>query len=341
MAQPTLDELASMSESDFANFAASFDPHAIDDEGQTSSDEEEEVDTEVTEEDDEATGADDDTSNEDEEAEEEDDEDEVIVELSPEEFFKALTAPIKAAGKELSFTDPEEIRTLLQKGIGFEKRMGQLNKWQRHMEALDKAELLNDNTLNLIIDLANGKPEAIKQYMESNNIDVYDVIGLDATEYTPEKHVASEEEYEKSQVEQEIKSLEGYDLIKPLVETEWDEESRDKLLANPEISKNMIQAAKVGIHDMVLKEAEKVKLLASQPMSDLEAYIKAGNKLHKQGAFDKMSNKQTSNVDETIKPKNVSAQSRRSNRKAGAKTVADLAKMSPEELQRFAAENNL
>lgn len=334
MAQPTLDEIASMSESDFANFAASFDPSQYD-EGQDTSDEaDDEVadDTDV----DDATDADDDDSKESDDS----DVDNEDAEIDAEAFFKALTAPMKAAGKEFSFTDPEEIRTLIQKGIGFEKRMGQLGKYQRHMEALDKAELLNDDTLNLIIDLAHGKPEALKQYIENNGIDVYDIIGLDAGAYKPEKHVTSQEEYEQSQVVQEIKSLEGYELVQSLAETEWDEDSRSKMLASPALVANMIQAVKAGVHDMVVKEAEKVKLLASSPMTDLEAYIAAGNKLHEKGAFDKIS-KKNSNVNETIQPKNVSSHSKSSKRKAGTKTIKDLTKMTTAELQAFAAENNL
>lgn len=340
MSQPSMDEIVSMSESDFANFAASFDlqtdeGHVIPKEAEVEADKPEkdleEVDTDET-----------DQTSDLEEEEEDDEEPNQNEELDEAAFYTALTAPIKAAGKEFSFTDPEEIRTLMQKGIGYEKRMGQLNKFQRHMEALDKAELLNDSTLNLIIDLAHGKPEALRQYIDKNNIEVYDIIGIDSESYTPEKHVATEEEYAQSQVIQEIKSLDGYETIQPIVENDWDEESRNKVLADPQLATYLIDAAKAGIHDMVLKEAEKVKLLASEPLSDLAAYVEAGNKLHKQGAFDKMSKKKTSNVDETIQPTNVSSHNKRSSkRKNGAASIKDIASMSVEELQKFAVENNL
>lgn len=338
MSQPTMDEIVSMSESDFANFAASFDlqtdeGHIIPKEAEVEADKTDESTEEVD------TDEIDQTSDLEEDDEEPNQDEE---ELDAESFYSALTAPIKAAGKEFSFTDPEEIRTLMQKGIGYEKRMGQLNKFQRHMEALDKAELLNDSTLNLIIDLAHGKPEALRQYIDKNKIDVYDIIGIDSESYTPEKHVATEEEYAQSQVVQEIKSLDGYENIQPIVENDWDEESRNKVLADPQLATYLIDAAKAGIHDMVLKEAEKVKLLASEPLSDLAAYVEAGNKLHKQGAFDKMSKKKTSNVDETIQPTNVSSHNKRSSkRKKGVASVKDIASMSVEELQKFAVENNL
>ena len=325
MSQPTLDDIASLDGEAFAKFAQEYSP----DMGEASvSEQAEQTPTDELEDDAESFS---------EEATDDFEEDEGE---GTTDFYKALTAPIKAAGKEFTFTDPEEIRTLLQKGIGFEQRMGHLKKFQRHIETLDKENLLNDNTLNLIVDLARGKPEALKRYIVSNKIDVYDIIGLDESEYTPEKHIPSEDEYEQNIVKQEILALADFDLIEPLLADEWDKESQKKLLADPALAKNLIQAAKVGIHDLILKEAQKVKLLASQPMSDIEAYMQAGNKLHKQGAFDKMT-KRSSNVDETIKPKNVTAHNVTAQRTKKPKTVKDLASMSEAELRAFAAANNL
>lgn len=331
MTTPTLNDVAAMSSTDFAMFAGGFkgEAHPLED----SVDAPATVVPEVTTE----------TNTMDVNGQQQQEEPSATIEVDGDaasQFYQALTAPIKAAGKELSFTDPEEIRTLIQKGIGYTKKMGQLNKFQRHMETLDKENLLNDNTLNLIIDLARGKPEALKQYIESNKVDVYNIIGLDASNYQPEKHIPSEDEYESDQLVQEVKSTEGYELIQGIAEKDWDEESRQKLFADPELARNIIAAAKAGIHEMVLVEAEKVKLLASQPISDLQAYIEAGTKLHKQGAFDKMTNK-SSNVSTTIQPQNVSAHSKQSPRTTKPSSVNDLLSMDVEALRKFAAENNL
>lgn len=335
MSNPTIDDVASMSGEDFADFASNFDPSQIE-EGSSVP----EPANEPQEEQEEDEPVEQDSIEEGEEPEEEDEDSTDSSEMSPEDFYAALVVPMKANGKEVSFTDPEEIRTLVQKGIGYEQRMGKLKKFQRHMETLDKENLMNDDTLNLIIDLARGKPEALKAYVENNKIDIYDVIGLDTDNYAPEKHIPSEEEYTQSQVQQEVKSLPDYDLIKPIVESDWDIESQNKLLADPALATNLIEAAKAGIHDMVLAEAEKVKLLASQPMSDLDAYFVAGNKLHAKGAFDKIS-KKTSNVDENIKPKNIATNGKKSTRSTGAPSMADIAKMSPEQLRQFAAKHDL
>ncbi|AUR93615.1 hypothetical protein NVP1188A_47 [Vibrio phage 1.188.A._10N.286.51.A6] len=343
MGNPSLDDVVAMDEQAFADFANTFDAGAVSEEAASSPSGEESTEettdptasaeegseetTEITDEETTTVG---DTGD-----------GETTEGTIPEGFYDALTAPFKAAGKEVSFTDPEEMRTLMKKGIGFEQRMGSLKKFERHMNALDKQGILNDDTINLVIELAQGKPEALKQYIEKNNIDVYDVIGIDNTEYSPEKHVQSEEEFQNEQVVQEIQSLDGYEIIKPLAEDEWDDKSREQLLASPELAKSMIRAANAGVHDMILVEAEKVKLLASVPISDFDAYMQAGDKLHKSGAFDKIAKKGKSNVSNEIKPTNVAPQTKQTGRKSAMPTMAEVAKMTPEQLAKFAAEHNI
>lgn len=329
MADPTIDDVASMSGEDFANFAATFDANTQTGEPTLAPQADAVPPTEPASEEDVAPAASESSS-----------EEATLSDMSPEDFYTAIVAPMRAKGKEVAFTDPEEIRTLIQKGIGYEQNMGKVKKYQRHIEALDKEGLMNEDTLNLIIDLAKGKPEALKQYITNNKIDVYDMIVTDSEGYKPENHITSEEEFEHTEMVQEIKSYDGYDLIQPIVETDWDKESQDKVLADPALAKHIIAAAKAGIHDMVLVEAEKVKLLASQPMSDLDAYVAAGNKLHKKGAFDKISQK-TSNVDEKIMPKNIATNSRKPTTSTGTPSMEEISKMSPEELRKFAAKHDI
>lgn len=269
----------------------------------------------------------DDDSDEEEESDEEDDEDsEDDDEIDYEAFYKALTAPIQMAGKKLSFSNPEEIVTLMQKGAGFDKNLAKMGKFKRHFEVLEQNELLDDSTLNTIVDVAKGDVQALKTFIDANDIDIYELLGMEESKYTPKKHVKSAEEFEASEKENEIKSLSGYSDIQTLVEEEWDDESRSIVLSDKDAAQGIIELVKSGQHDAVMAEAEKVKILASGDLTDIKAYATAYTRLKEAGILDKAKPKSTSNVDtdKLTSPKSKKTSQRKRKKSLSTKDVAAL-----------------
>ena len=77
-----------------------------------------------------------------------------------EEFFKTITKPFKANGKDFQVLDPNDAISLMQKGTDYVKKMTEIKPLRRIGKLLEENKLSEDD-LAYLIDLKNKKPEAI------------------------------------------------------------------------------------------------------------------------------------------------------------------------------------
>ena len=136
------------------------------------SDEDEAEESEVE---DAAESTDDAPEDDEDESEEEEGEEQEEKLSDAEAFYKALTAPIKAIGKEHNITDPEEARKFIQMGIGYTKRLESLKPARQVFKTLEQNNMLDNDSIGFAIDLVNGNKDAILKLLKEKSINPLDL----------------------------------------------------------------------------------------------------------------------------------------------------------------------
>lgn len=259
-------------------------------------------------------------------------------------FHEALTKPFKANGREITITDPEEAIALMQKGLGYNKDMQALAPYKKVTSLLKKRNALDPVKLDFILDVAEGKPEALAKFLKDNNINPMDVNVDDGDNY--------QSEYEDTSgvdtLNEVLNSLEpGENKIKTLeifADGGWDDASKKELYANPNNIRVLNKQVSNGTYDIIMAEVDKQRALGNYlDVSDLEAYNAVGTILANKAGPD-ISGK--SNNSSSTKNSNDSQQKRNQQRKkasdaprrassnAPASTGTNMAMLSDEEVEK-------
>src|SRR5215207_849386 len=80
---------------------------------------------------------------------------------TPDDFMAEVLKPFKANGREMSVTSPEEVRTLMQQGANYNKKMQGLKPHLALVKQLEQNNLLSDEKIGFLIDLSKKNPEAM------------------------------------------------------------------------------------------------------------------------------------------------------------------------------------
>jgi hypothetical protein len=199
--------------------------------------------------------------------------------------YKELMKPFKANGTTIEIKDPNELISLAQKGINYTQKMQKLNPQLKIVESLRKANLLDENIINTLIDINNGDKEAITAHLKKLNINVYNDIDLEKeSSYQPKNHIISDTVYNSEQLIKDINEDQEYG--KPFLNhiTSWDEQSQIKLSNNSLDLQQLYEHKKSGLFDVVNAEATRQKVLGNfTGMSMLETYATVGKQMQEQG----------------------------------------------------------
>ena len=183
-----------------------------------------------------------------------------------EEIFK----PFKANGKELTPKDINDIRTLMQKGANYTQKMQDIKPYRRVVESLNKAGI-NEDSLNLLIDVHNGDPEAIKKVIQLHKLDPME-FDLEDIKHVNKNHMVSDAEVEYAQTLDDVES--SLPQITELLSKRWDSSSKEKVLSDPRILKALHEEISMGRFDEVQARLESEKTFGRYDnVSDLDAYI--------------------------------------------------------------------
>lgn len=106
-------------------------------------------------------------------------------------FYEAVMSPIRANGKELQLKSPQEAVKLIQMGANYTQKMQGLAGYRKKIQMLKNADLLDDEKLNYLIDLASGNPEAVKKLLKDRKLDPLD-LNMDENNYVPGNHTVSD-----------------------------------------------------------------------------------------------------------------------------------------------------
>jgi len=212
----------------------------------------------------------------------------VAAQATSDDFFKKVSAPFRADGKDVQVRTPEEAVRLMQMGVNYSRRMKEM-KPLREMDAMLTAHGLNDpNKLNELIDLSKGSKEAIQKYLKQHNIDPLDLDPSKGDDHaTPNYRSDPKDVAFQDAIDNTLLATGGKDLLGD-VNRDWDNESKEALRENPSIFNKLLEQKDSGVYDQIQKELlhqRTLGYLADVPF--LQAYEDVGNAMQKAGVFDK------------------------------------------------------
>jgi len=286
------DEISDMSLDDFIKNQAKQDTSEENEEKDSPEEEEDIPARDVYEE----TG---DSEEEDVEEEEEPEEDEDVEEdtevtlekketgpgIDYENEYKKLLEPFKAADRTIQVNNVDEARRLMQMGVDYSRKMQSLKPHLKITKALENQKLLDVDKINHLIEISQGKKEAIVELLKKHNLDPTDLDLEDEKEYSPKSYTPSDKQQELEEVLDSIKGTASYQKTLEELGNKWDEESRAILMENPQVIAKINDHIEKGIYDMIMAEVERERALGTINGPDIAAYKTIGEKLQANGRF--------------------------------------------------------
>lgn len=256
-------------------------PPAIEDEEPKEEAPEEVPESEQQEESEEASSQE--SSEEEEEEEEESEEEEAPQQVEQPEidykgFYEQVMSPFKANGGTVQLRSPQEVVKLMQMGANYTQKMQILAPYRKKVQMLQKANLLDDDKLNYLIDLSQGNPEAIKKLIKDSKLDPMDLDIYGEQNYVPGNHTVSDAEMQLQTTLDELTSTpEGLQTVN--LARGWDQASLSEIGKDPSILATLHEQRMNGVYDFITKEMQHQKMLGNLPdnIPFLQAYKAVGD----------------------------------------------------------------
>lgn len=198
--------------------------------------------------------------------------------------YKKITASFKANGHEMSVKNSDDAIRLMQMGANYQKKMIGLKPSLRILKLLEKNDLMNEGSLNFLIDLHNKNPEAITKLVKDSGMDPLDVNVKADSKYVPTQRIVNDSELDLDTVLEDIQDTSTYQETLNVVTNVWDIKSRNVIAASPQIITTINEHMADGTYSKVMSavtyERSMGKLIG---LSDIEAYKEMGDKLFATG----------------------------------------------------------
>lgn len=339
---------------------------SVEEESETVSDEEEVVEEDTTatdesESDDSESEEEEDTPTEEGESDVTDDseeedtdepeitEEELIAEiLSSDEKLDQIFSPFKANGKEMKVDNIDDVRSLMQMGANYNKKMAGLKPNLKLLKMLENNDLLDEAKLNYLIDLDKKNPDAVTKLLKDSQLDP-DELDIEAeSSYKPNTYTVNDKEVELDDTLNEIRDTPSYATTLTIISNKWDESSRAALLDNPAGIKVLNDHVDQGIYDIISSAVETERMFGRIPngMSDLDAYKQVGDAINARGGFNPSNSTSeskivsgrpaTKSVDPSVNSKKKAASSTKSSPKGKPKSDFNPLALSDAEFEKMA-----
>lgn len=198
-----------------------------------------------------------------------------------------IMAPFKANGKTMQVKSVDEAIQLMQMGANYTRKMQELQPHRKTLLMLENNGLLDEGKLSFLIDLDKKNPEAIKKLLQDANINPLDVDMDKESTYQEGNHKVSDEEAQFRLVLDELNSNPvGRETLQTINST-WDQASKEVLWKQPEVMSTIHQQRENGVYARITAEIDRRRTLGviQVGVPFLEAYRVVGDELHKAGAF--------------------------------------------------------
>ena len=186
-------------------------------------------------------------------------------------FYQQLMSPFKANGKDIQPRSIEDIRSLMQMGANYTKKMQALSPVRKQAQSLVNNNI-SDEDLAFLIDLHKGNKDAIKKLLQKNKIDITDIDIDEENNYEPDlRNLANDKDVAFQDAV--LDSKENLTKINSVLHDKWDEESRNMILQNPDLIRGLNYEIASGRFDYVQQVLEHERMLGRyNGVSDLKAY---------------------------------------------------------------------
>lgn len=202
-------------------------------------------------------------------------------------FYDQISKPFKADGKDFTVRSPEDAIRLMQKGLNYSRRMGEIKPMRQIHRMLQDHGLTDQTKLNHLIDLSKGDKDAITALLKSHKIDPMDLDVEKDSGYQANNYAGNTEDNTfRDALDDTITTPEGQALVTH-INQDWDRQSKAKLRENPAILGNLTQMKQSGVYDKVVEELtyqRSIGYLTGIPF--LQAFDQVGEAMKNAGVFD-------------------------------------------------------
>lgn len=200
-------------------------------------------------------------------------------------FYETLTKPFKANGREIQITKPEDMISLMQKGLNYVKNMTEL-KPLKQLNSLITQHGITQEDLGLLIELKQKKPEAIAKIVKDSGVDVYGLDVDEAESYVPTTPQVPQINEALEATLEDLKSTSPvFNQTIQIVGNQWDDVSRAKVAEHPQLLRILDAQIASGVYakiDSVVQYEKALGRLAG--LTDLEAYVEVERRLQPAGS---------------------------------------------------------
>ena len=204
-------------------------------------------------------------------------------ELSAEEFRDLLTKPFKASGREVVFKDPQDILRLMQQGFDYQKKMAGFKPQKRIIKTLEQHGLLDEAKLNQLIELSQGKPEAVAQFLKDRNIDTFELPDVEEKPHQYGNYMVNEQQVEFEKKVNELRGTQYGNAVLNFVNSLPDQDFTT-VFNNQRILDDLAFHAQSGLLDDALNQLAADRAVGKVPsdMTPLDAYNAISGYLYQQ-----------------------------------------------------------
>ena len=202
------------------------------------------------------------------------------VDVNYEEFFKTITKPFKANGKDFQVLDPNDAISLMQKGTDYVKKMTEIKPLRRIGKLLEENKLSEDD-LAYLIDLKNKKPEAIAKLLKDSEVDLYGFDVEQGNDYAPVAPVVNEvDDALQSTLDDLQANSATFNQTIAVVGQQWDVSSRETVAQHPQLLRVLDAQVANGTFAKIDSVMQYERALGRlDGMTDIQAYAEIERRL--------------------------------------------------------------
>ena len=203
--------------------------------------------------------------------------------LTDAEFRQLVTASFRANHQDVQVDNPDDIRKLMQFGMNYHKKMGELAPHRKILKSLEQNGLLEADKINFAIDLLKGDKAAVAKFLKDQSIDTYELPDLEETPYQQKDYLPTDERVAFDEKTQELQGSEAGQRVLSYVKN-LDQDSFYEIYTNPIILDNLQRHAENGLMNDTLAVLEKEYALGKVPanIKPIDAYGFVAEQLQKQ-----------------------------------------------------------
>ena len=194
-------------------------------------------------------------------------------------FFDKVTAEFNANGKSFKIDNPDDVVSLMQKGLNYNQKMAAMKPSMKIIKALQEQGIESVEDLGFLFDLKAKKPEAIAKLIQDSGIDAYDLNEEKAQGYQPSVPQVADEVVN---FEMAAKALEHNPHFGTVVQNlgGYDESTKQEIFKNPHLLNLLTDHVQHGFYEKICSRLEQEQAVGRlNGMSFLQAYDTVGQML--------------------------------------------------------------